>query len=429
MADKARTGDVGSRLRGLSPGDPGLLPQDVCVKDNQLCVIPGTTDDDPSSGVLGRNRVALPVSLFDSRFRRDDQALFWTNDITGGGSLAHTSDDSSLGMNVGTANGDHVIHQTKQYFPYQPAQSQFVLSAFLLETAKANLKQCVGMFDSENGVYLRLDGTSDPEFVRLSSVTGSPVEDVVAQSSWNLDTLDGSGGSGLTLDLTKVQMMVIDFLWPGAIRMGFQLNGTVIYAHQFQTLNVLATPPMGRPSLPLRLEIENTGVTASASELKHFVHSVQSEGRDLPLGVIRAVDLGTSSVTITGTKTPVLAVRAKSSDPHVTIQPVALSFLSTNGNEFLWELIIGATLTGASFSAVSSNSLTEFDTAATSLSGGEVVANGYTSSQDGAGAQELRTALVAGTLLDGTREPVVLALTKAGTGNPKCFAAMTYKEL
>jgi hypothetical protein len=38
MADKQRTGDIDSRLRGLPAGDPGLQTEDVCVEENRLCV-------------------------------------------------------------------------------------------------------------------------------------------------------------------------------------------------------------------------------------------------------------------------------------------------------------------------------------------------------------------------------------------------------
>jgi len=304
-----------------------------------------------------------------------------------------------------------------------------VLSSFLLATAKANLRQRVGMFDVNNGVFMLLSGTSAPQFVRRSAVTGAPVETAVTQASWNLDPLDGTGPSGVTLDLTKVQILIIDFLWPGAIRMGFLIGGVILYAHQFQTINILTAPSMGRASLPVRLEITNTAATGSASALKHYVHAVQTEGRDESLGVVRAVDMGSSSVTITGTRTPVLSIRAKSSDPFVTIIPISVSSLSQNGNDFLWEIVIGGVLTGAAFASISAASLTERDLAATVLTGGEVVASGYTSSQAQAVIGGLRTALVAGVLLDGTREPVTVALTKSGTGNPKCFVALTYKEL
>ena len=54
-----------------------------------------------------------------------------------------------------------------------------------------------------------------------------------AQANWNQDTFDGNGKSGITIDFSKFQVMVIDFLYLGGagVRYGFVLNGVVLAKH------------------------------------------------------------------------------------------------------------------------------------------------------------------------------------------------------
>jgi hypothetical protein len=65
----------------------------------------------------------------------------------------------------------------------------------------------------------------------------------VEQSAWNGDKLDGTGASGLTLDLTKPQILWMDFEWLGVgnVRCGFIINGQYIVCHTYQTANVYGT--------------------------------------------------------------------------------------------------------------------------------------------------------------------------------------------
>ena len=59
------------------------------------------------------------------------------------------------------------------------------------------------------------------------------------QSSWNIDTFDGSGPSGKTLivaaNANKTFLIVIDQEWLGVCRLrcGFVIDGVIYYAHQF----------------------------------------------------------------------------------------------------------------------------------------------------------------------------------------------------
>lgn len=78
-----------------------------------------------------------------------------------------------------------------------------------------------------------------------------------AQSTWNIDKMDGTGASGTNIDLTKMQMFYIDYTWygAGAIRFGFKNNrGEIIYCHRIPNNNVNYEAYMRSGNLPARYE-------------------------------------------------------------------------------------------------------------------------------------------------------------------------------
>jgi hypothetical protein len=82
-----------------------------------------------------------------------------------------------------------------------------------------------------------------PEY-RGTTIAGAlmslTLETRIPQSKWS-DPCDGTGPSGYTLDLTRMQMWYIDFSWYGAgvIRYGFRAtNGQINYVTQIQNNNI-----------------------------------------------------------------------------------------------------------------------------------------------------------------------------------------------
>ena len=71
-------------------------------------------------------------------------------------------------------------------------------------------------------------------------VTSKRIEERYPQSQWNIDRCDGGGSTGFNLDLTKMQMLYIDYAWygAGAIRFGFKdQKGEIIYCHRIPNSN------------------------------------------------------------------------------------------------------------------------------------------------------------------------------------------------
>lgn len=339
-----------------------------------------------SSDAFGRQRISQPLTLFDSSHRYQDNGLWAT--ATGVGSTATFDANQGLvTLNVPTTSGAYVKRETKQVFSYQPGKSLLIMSTFVMEPTKANLRQRVGYFNTDNGIYFQISGTTN-SFVERSFVTGSAVETIIDQEDWNIDKLDGRGPSGLTLDPTKAQILWMDVEWLGlgTVRIGFIINGKFIQCHAFNHANIITSTYITTASLPLRYEIENLGATASSSTLKQVCSTVISEGGYELRGKQNAIGTPVSApyeLTATGVKYPVVSIRLKASPNRLDaiVIPTATSILGVGNNgTFQWTLQQGATTSGGTWVSAGADSAIEYNLTGTSSSGGSPLAKGYISS-------------------------------------------------
>lgn len=336
---------------------------------------------------FGRLRVSQPFTLFDSQNRYAADPAFDTS-LSGSGTSTFLTNESAVSMAVTTASGDKVIRQTKRYFPYQPGKSLATLTTFVMNEGKTNLRQRVGYFDTNNGVFLQRDGTELSFIIR--TYTSGSVDDTrkVVQSSWNGDKLDGTGASGITLDTTKAQIMFIDFEWlgVGSVRVGFVIDGQYVTAHTFDNANEISKVYIQTATLPLRLEIENTGATASSSSMKQICSTVISEG-GYEQTSIENVARRTSTVTSIGTTfVPLVSIRLASDSLGAVVLPKQVRVLPVANGEYEVALVRNATLTGASYDTTTFKSV-DFDITATAMSGGDIVLNEYVTASNQSGAQ------------------------------------------
>ena len=122
--------------------------------------------------------------------------------------------------------------------------------------------------DTQMYIYPEYRGTTNI----VNSVVSKTVNTRYPQSSWNIDKMDGTGHSLMTLDLTKMQMFYCDYTWygAGAIRFGFKNNrGEVVYCHRIPNNNVNTEAYMRSGNLVARYETStipyNTYLTATLS--------------------------------------------------------------------------------------------------------------------------------------------------------------------
>ena len=298
-----------------------------------------------STDAFGRLRISSPFTLFDSTHRFNDNDLYHS-DFTGTASASHNADQGLLDLTIGSASGDQVLRESKKVFGYQPGKSLLVMSSFTMATPKENLRQRTGYFGTENGFFVEVDGT-DTYLVKRSSVSGSPVDTRLIQGSWNVDNLDGTGPSGITLDISKSQIFWCDIEWlgVGSIRMGFIINGQFIVCNIFHHANSIEGTYATTASLPLRTEITNTGTTSGPTTYKEICSTVISEGGYELAGRQREVNTPITSrynMATAGNYYPVVSIRLKSDKLDAIVVPTASSILGDgNGINYHFKMVAG----------------------------------------------------------------------------------------
>jgi hypothetical protein len=344
------------------------------------------SNDPMLTDAFGRLRVSSPLTLFDSSHRYRDNDL-WATSIASGGAAVFSANEGLVNLNVNTTSGSQVLRETFKVFPYQPGKSLLVLNTFVMAPAQDNLRQRVGYFGTDNGIYIQLNNNT-LSFVERSLVTGVVTETVVNQSSWNADPLNGLGPSGVTLDITKAQIMFMDIEWlgEGTVRIGFIIDGEFIICHRFNHANLIASTYITTASLPLRYEITNTGTTINSSTLKQVCSTVISEGGYELRGAQQAV--GTPILTprtfaVAGTYYPIAGIRLLSTRLDAVAILTAISVLGLgNGKSYTWRILNGATIAGGAWNPTSVNSSIEYNLTGTSATGGRLLAQGYINSSN-----------------------------------------------
>jgi hypothetical protein len=217
-------------------------------------------------------------------------------------------------LSVTTESGSRALRQSRKYHPYIPGTTNLAYVSFTMGPSQPGLQQSVGLFDDDNGIFFRLRGDQVEMVIRKNGID----QEIVRQSEWNVDTLDGTGPSKIDIDFSKSQIFVCDYQWLGVgrVRVGFNIDGRIFYAHYFKHANAITEPYMFQPSLPVRWEIKNTEETSTASSMMCICYGVYVEGSDVETGFDHSVSSGTGSVTLgagADSVKGILAVRLKNS--------------------------------------------------------------------------------------------------------------------
>lgn len=391
---------------------------------------------------FGRARISQPYSLFDSFHRYQDNGKISTANSATGSSFTHLPNESVVLCQITNVANSYVYRESSRVFAYQPGKSLQILETFVMNPPQAGLRQRYGYFGTQNGFYLEQED-SDIYFVRRSYVTGSVVNTRVAQANWNMDPLDGTGPSKLTLDLTKAQILFTDLEWlgVGSVRMGFVINGQLIHCHTFHHANQNGANStyITTACLPLRCEIENYNSMANTANLKVICATVISEGGYQIRG--RSKTAGrepNSSLTMTtaGVYYPVAAIRLKSDKPDAIVVPRNISLLGIGGNNSRqrYKIISGATLSDGTWTSAGADSAVQYNINANTMSGGTDLLSGYivvnsqgTTPVDFGGDDTFRYQLERNTFT-GSNTTFVLAIAGSGNGDT-CIGGIDWEEI
>ena len=410
-----------------------LLEQIVATTSGAVPVSIGGTNVD----AFGRLRTSAPYTLFDSQNRYAIDNQFDTSTATGG-STTYLPNESSVQMDVTTSSGSEVVRQTYRCMPYQPGKGLLVLETFVMNTAKTGLRQRAGYFGTQNGVFIQ-QADSTVSFVLRSYISGS-VSDArtVNQADWNGDKLNGTGDSGYTLDLTKAQILWMDFEWlgVGSVRCGFIINGEYIVCHTFENANDITSVYMTTAILPVRYEITNTAATASASSMKQICASVVSEGGYEQTSIEHVARRTTTKTSIGTTFLPLVSIRLASTALNAVVLPAKFNVMPTStGDDF--EVILAKNCTGltsASWAAVAGDANVEMDTSATAMTLGTIVDIQYVKSTNQSSGTINQPAgynwdLQLGSSLTGTSDIYTLGIRVLSGSSGAAIGSLTFYDL
>jgi len=398
----------------------------------------GNSITNMSKDAFGRQRVSNPFTLFDSSHRFKDNNL-WSTATTGTASAVFNANQGLIDLNVDNTVDSEVVRETTKAFSYQPGKSLLIMNTFVMQPAKTGLRQRVGYYSASNGIYIEL-ANSVLYIVKRSSVSGVLVDTRIAQSSWNNDTLDGTGPSGVTLDISKAQILYMDIEWlgVGCVRVGFVINGEFILCHVFYHANEITSTYITTASLPLRYEIKNTAGTSGNSILKQICSTVISEGGYELRGLQQAIGIPITTpktLTTAGTFYPIVSIRLKTTNLDAIIVMTALSIMGIgNGINYNWQIRASGTTTGGSWVSAGTDSSVEYNISGTSFSGGRILASGFlNSSNQGSPSMDiLREALFKFQLERNslTSTPYELTLVVAArTANESIYGSMDWEEI
>lgn len=353
-------------------GSTSVVPADATYGlgvDVKRITGPFTLDPDTAmSDAFGRLRVSLPITLFDSTFVYGKNEYQYEYVTAGTGTASHSAQYASVIMTA-TATNDSCTIQSRPYIPYTPGKSQMVVMTFNGTAIQTNVTKEIGYGDDNDGIFLQLvDTDAYAKFVIRNY--GSETESVAQDSPWNIDPMNGTGPSGIDLDWTKIQILVIDLQWLGAgrVRVGFDIDGLVYWAHEFKHANSFSSVYMRTAALPVRWKITNTLGTALGQLVAICATAFSEGGGDESHGYTFAANSTLAGIASSATARAILSIRPAGTLQgvvnRVEINPnsLGLSLSSTGLSTVLATLVYDATFTTApTYTAVNStHSAAEF---------------------------------------------------------------------
>jgi hypothetical protein len=387
---------------------------------------------------FARLRVSNPQTIFDSKQIGDNQPLFWDDEeVSGTGtSSTYNTNQASTTLSVGASTAGKRIRQTFRKFNYQTGKSQLVLLTGVLGAPATGITRRIGQFDNNNGYMFISSPTSFAVGIRTFT-SGVASDNIVNQSSFNLDKLDGTGTSGFTIDLSKTNIYFFDYQWlgVGAVRFGVVIDGKPVYCHQFNHANILTLVYTSTPNLPLRFEIENDG-TGAASNLVHICSSVITEGGRADTGVIRGLNRADNSLTTNNDALiyPLIGLRLKAGYLGAFVRYIDHQIICTSTAEYAWYVILKPTITGTAptwLDLTNSSIQYCFPTNTTTISDGIVLATGLGSDtvQNKAGVQALvQSELAIGADINDVPDEIYLGVQRIVGTTETFYSSINFSE-
>jgi hypothetical protein len=387
---------------------------------------------------FGAQRVTSPFALHDQTFRYGILSDIWESSTAVSGTVTNLANESAARLAVIATTGSFAKLRTNTYFRYQAGRGQRILmTVYHADTGQINQVRTWGYGDTSNGLFFQLSGTT-LQLVRRTYTSGAPVDNVVTQTNWNADRMDGTGPSGTVLDVTKGNIYEISVEWLGVGIVRFFINGQLV--HTMNHPNSLTVPYMSTGTLPITAEVENTGASTGAS-MTFICSTVYSEGGQTP-PLFSGSYVGAAVTTAGAGEAPAFSIRMKATlngvDNRTVCLPVSVNgdnSTATAGASAVVVVRQNATLTNPTW-AVDPGALygVEIDTGATAVSDGMVIARFVVPSTESADYDLAKLfnfvgRMIRRTAFTGTSDTLTVSILRQGAVNVTVTPTLIWNEV
>ena len=343
--------------------------------------------DDTTKQHTAKNRVKVStneITDFATYTQSKDDDI-WDEEITGTASATHDVYQAMVLLEVGDTAGDEIKRQTKRVQRYLPGRQSEMSIVYRWFPLLPGVRRRVGIFDEQNGAYLEEGSDNTFYCVIRRNTSEGIVETRVARDDWSDDKLDGTGPSGITLNPSAIQQLVIEYEWYGAGQVEFKLviDNNSYPLHKFNHANRIETTWSGNAALPIRVELTNvTGESAGPHYFWQGSHSFQSESTTTLLGRQKAISSPLTGYTLTAANTfyPVVAIRLKTTALNSVVVPDFYAGATLDNTNVFIRILEDATVTGGTWISYDSESAVEYNLTGTAVSGGTTLDTVYVSS-------------------------------------------------
>ncbi len=267
---------------------------------------------------------------------------------------AASANANLVSLTTTVTSGSSAILSSNRRLHYHPGQGSVCEFTAIYGTGIVNNNQLVGIGNAQDGFFFGYNGLAFGILQRSSS-SGSLVDTWTAQTAWNVDKMDGTGTSGITLNPQTGNIYKIQFQWLGFGVINFFItnpnDGTLILVHRILWPNAHTTSSTLNGSMQLYAQNINTsistGTTLKICSMAAFVEGVLSPIENVRNAFVTTTGRAAPAASITN----ILAIQNKTTFNGVTNQvPIflnAISLVATATANARIDLYLNPTLSGA----------------------------------------------------------------------------------
>jgi hypothetical protein len=331
----------------------------------------GVTVDLPLSAFSDLRTVELlPVTGWTFNYNINSDLINTT--LTGSGTA--TTSNSKAVLQTGAAASSSAQIQTIRALRYNPGLGALVRFTAVFTAGVSNSTQIVGVGDNTDGFFFGYNGASFGVLIRQNGTNNW-----IPQSSWNYDTMNGSGPSHITLNPTLGNVYGISYQWLGFGAITFwvenPLTGLPSLVHIIQYANTSTNPSIFNPTLPLTAQVANTTNTSNLT-LQTSSAMGMIEGNGDTDAIVTRNSFSNGKIGITTTETSIFSLlnqptfQGKTNRVHIQLDYISAQ--NSGGNPVTCILVKNGTLGGTpNYVNINANtSVMAADTSGTTVTGG-----------------------------------------------------------